>query len=127
MVRYYSRTLAIQIRYITVDMIVNTKISEYIYSILMSQPTILMSWGFQSPTFIQQGLAFFVNGFKHKGLVKITYNDGQDLFDVYLIDETGKIVDTINMVYFDQLVEVIDERVEITVDYKDRVNNEYFK
>ena len=105
----------------------NKELAEYIYTILLSQPTIIMSWGFQSPRIINQGLSFFVNGFKHKGNVSIKYNEGQDLFDVNLIDETGKIVDTINMVYFDQLVEVIDERVEITDDYKDRVNNEYFK
>ncbi len=103
------------------------KMAEYIYSILLSQPTILMSWGFQSPRIINQGLLFIVNGFKHKGRVSIKYNEAQDLFDVYLMDETDKIVETINMVYLDQLVEVIDERVEKTDDYKGRVNNEYFK
>lgn len=46
---------------------------------------------------------------------------------MYLIDENAKIVDTINLVYFDQLVEVIDEIVEKTDEYIDRVNNEYFK
>jgi len=103
------------------------EMAEYIYTILLSQPTILMSWGFQSPRIIRRGISFIVNGFKHKGEVSIQYNEGQDLFDVYLMDVTGKIEDTINMVYFDQLVEVIDERVEKTEDYKDRVNNEYFK
>ena len=51
---------------------------------------------------------------------------GQDLFDVYLMDEKGKFVNTINMVFVDQLVEVIDVRVEKTVNYRDRVNKEYF-
>ena len=103
------------------------EIAQYIYSILLSQPTILMSWGFQNPRIINLGLSFLVNGFKHKGLVNISYNEGQDLFDVYLMDENDKIVDTINMVYFDQLVEVIDERFEKTNDYNDRIENEYFK
>ncbi len=103
------------------------EMAEYIYSILLSQPMILMSWGFQSPRIIHNGLYFLVNGFKHKGKVSIQYNEGQDLFDVYLLDETGKTVDIMNMVYFDQLVEIIDERVEKTDDYNDRVNNEYFK
>ena len=106
-------------------MIVNAKMAESIYSILQSQPTIIMSWGFHSPRIINQGLAFSVNGFKHKGLVNITYNQGQDLFDVCFMDEKDKIVDTINMVYFDQLVDVIDNRVEKTDDYNDKVNNEY--
>ena len=104
----------------------DNEMAKYIYSILLSKPTILMSWGFQSPR-IQKGLLFLVNGFKHKGKVKIQYNEEQDLFDIFLLDENDKIVDTINMVYFDQLVEIIDKRVERTDDYNDRVNKEYFK
>lgn len=103
------------------------EMAKYIYSILLSQPTILMSWGFQSPRIINQGLSFIVNGFKHKGKVSIQFNVGQDLFYVYLTDEADKIVDTISMVFFDQLVEVIDNRVEMTDDYKNRVEKEYFK
>lgn len=103
------------------------EMAEYIYSILLSQPIILMSWGFQSPQIIQNGLSFFVNGFKHKGKVSIQYKEGQDLFNVYLMDENYKLVDTIPMVYFDQLVELIDERVEKTDDYNNMVDNEYFK
>ena len=101
--------------------------AEYIYSVLLMQPTILMSWGFQNPTIINQGLSFHVNGFKHKGRVSIQYNEGQDLFDIFLLDDNKIIVDTINMVYFDQLVEVIDEKIEKTDDYIDRINNELFK
>src|ERR1035437_6041054 len=99
------------------------EMAEYIYLILLTQPIILMSWGFHSPRIIHNGLSFLVNGFKYKGKVSILYNEGQDLFDVFLLDENDKTVDTINMVYFDQLVEVNDERVEKTEDYKDRVNN----
>ena len=103
------------------------EMAEYIYSILLSQPIIIMSWGLQHPRIIHNGLSFQVNGFKHKGRVNISYNECQDLFEIQLFDENEKLVDTINMVYFDQLVEVIDERVEKTDDYNDRVNNEYFK
>lgn len=105
----------------------NKEMAEYIYSILMVDKIKIWSWGFHDPRIFQQGLSFLVNGFKHKGKVSIQYNEGQDLFDVYLIDKNGKTVDTINMVYFDQLIEVIDERVEKTEDYNDRINNEYFK
>ncbi len=105
----------------------NKEMAEYIYSILLMQPSIIMSWGFYSPRIIKQGLSFHVNGFKHKGSVNISYNDGQDLFEVFLFDKNEMLVDTIHRVYFDQLVEVIDERVEKTEDYKDRVNKEYFK
>jgi hypothetical protein len=105
----------------------NKEMAEYIYSVLLMQPTILMSWGFQSPTIINHGLSFYVNGFKHKGRVSIRYNQGQDLFDIFLLDDNEIILDTINMVYFDQLVEVIDEKIEKTDDYIDRINNEFFK
>ena len=105
----------------------DNEMAEYIYSVLLSQPTILMSWGFQNPGIIKQGLSFYVNGFKHKGRVNISYNECQDLFEIYFFDENDKLVDTIHMVYFDQLVELIDERVEKTEDYNNRVDNEYFK
>ena len=103
------------------------EMGEYIYSILMVDKIKIWSWGFHDPRIIRQGLSFHVNGFKHKGKVSILYDRGQDLFDVYLIDENEKTVDTINMVYFDQLIESIDNSVEKTDDYNDRVNNEYFK
>ncbi len=108
-------------------MIVNNRMAEYIYSILLSQPTILMSWGFLSPRAIQNGLSFHVHGFIHTGRVIIKYNEGQDLFDVYLENQNDEIIDTINMVFFDQLVNVIDDRVEKTDDYDYRIDNEYFK
>ena len=44
---------------------------KYIYSILLSQPTILMSWGFESPAVIPLGLKFRVNGFLHTGVVRV--------------------------------------------------------
>jgi hypothetical protein len=48
------------------------EMAEYIYSILLMQPSIIMSWGFYNPRIIKQGLSFHVNGFKHKGSVKIS-------------------------------------------------------
>ena len=127
LVMSYYRTIFVDILFINHYKMKNyNEIAKNIYSILLLKPTILMSWGFQSPRIIHNGLCFLVNGFKHKGKVSIQYNEGQDLFDITL-DDNNKIVDTINMVYFDQLVEIIDERVEKTEDYKDRVNNEYYK
>ena len=79
---------------------IDKEMAEYIYSVLLSQPTILMSWGFQNPGIIKQGLSFNVNGFKHKGRVNISYNECQDLFEIHLFDENEKLVDTIHMVYF---------------------------
>ena len=98
---------------------------KYIYSILLSQPTILMSWGFESPEVIRLGLRFQVNGFLHSGLVEIRYNEGADSFDVYLLDNENQIKETIEGIYFDQLVELIDNHVEYIEDYVERVNQKY--
>jgi hypothetical protein len=103
------------------------KMAEYIYTILKSNKMILWSWGFQKPKALSkdEGLIFHVNGFKHKGFVKVLYNEGKDLFVVILIDNKHNVLQTINDVYFDCLVDVIDEAVERTFDYEERVRNEY--
>lgn len=103
----------------------NVKIADYIFSILKYQPTILMSWGFQYPEVVKLGLRFRVNGFLHKGIVEILYNEGADLFDVYLINEDGTLKELIDGVYFDQLVDTIDDHVEMVENYNQRVNEEY--
>lgn len=103
----------------------DVKLADYIYSILKFQPTILLSWGIQRPVVIKLGLRFRVNGFLHKGIVEIRYNEGADLFDVYLINEDGTLKELIEGVYFDELVDVIDQHVEWTENYNERVNKEY--
>lgn len=47
-----------------------------------------------------------------------------DLFDVRLI-KNGKVVETVEDVYLDSLVDVIDYRVEKVDNYKKRVAVEY--
>ncbi len=101
------------------------EMGKYIYSILISQPTILMSWGFHFPVVIRLGLRFRVNGFKHQGWIEVRYNEGADLFDVYLINDDNTLKDLKEGVYFDQLVEVIDDQVEMVNNYTERVNQEY--
>lgn len=70
-------------------------------------------------------LAFKVDGFKHRGLVFVKYNDGKDLFDVELRDNSLNIVRSIEDVYFDQLVNVIDNAVEHTENYEEQVKELY--
>ena len=101
------------------------EMGKYIYTILLSQPTILMSWGFESPMVIKLGLQFRVNGFKHKGLIRIVYDEGADLFDISLIGDDNFVKETIEGIYFDQLVEVIDDHVERVDNYNERVSQEY--
>lgn len=104
---------------------IDMDMGKYIYSILISQPTILMSWGFESPVVIRLGLRFKVNGFLHSGVVEVRYDEGADLFDIYLIDKDCVNKETLEGIYFDQLVEVIDDHVERVDNYNERVNQEY--
>lgn len=99
--------------------------SKYIYRILLTEPTILMSWGFSSPILIKQGLKFSVNGFILQGQVQIIYNEGADLFDLTFLTEDNQIRNTLTGIYIDELVDTIDRHVERVDNYNARVNQEY--
>ena len=72
----------------------------------------------------EYSLSFKVQGFKFKGSVEVVYNEGRDLFDLSFI-KRNKVVKSIDGVFFDSLVEVIDDYVEKTTDYEKRVAAEY--
>ena len=83
---------------------------------------VVFSWGFHRPTALpdNRGLAFQVEGFKYKGMVKVIYNVGADLFEIHLDD--GSIEED---VYADQLVDIIDSMVERTDNYSQSVKKTY--
>lgn len=85
---------------------------------------VVWSWGFNSPVAVANGLRFKVQGFKFRGIVEVIYNEGTDLFDVSFINR-GKVVEAVEGVYFDLLVDMIDDKVEKTANYKKRVEQEY--
>ncbi len=85
---------------------------------------IVWSWGFHQPVAIENGLRFRVQGFKFRGVVEVVYNEGRDLFDVRFL-KANKVVNTIEGLFFDMLVDTIDDYVEKTSDYKERVAAEY--
>lgn len=97
---------------------------KYIMSIFKTQLMVVWSWGFNSPMAVKNGLRFKVQGFKFRGTVEVRYNEGSDLFDVSFI-KAGKVIKTIDGVFFDMLVETIDNYVEKTSDYEERVKAEY--
>ena len=98
--------------------------AKYIMTILKTQLMVVWSWGFHQPVALQNGLRFKVQGFKFKGVVEVAYNEGSDLFDLSFI-RSNKVVKSIEGVFFDSLVEVIDDFVEKTSDYEQRVKAEY--
>ena len=100
------------------------EMAKYIMTILKTQLMVVWSWGFHQPVAIENGLQFKVQGYKFKGVVEVAYNEGRDLFDVRFL-KANKIVDTIEGVYFDMLIDTIDDYVEKTSDYEQRVTAEY--
>ena len=100
------------------------EMANYIMSILKTQLMVVYSWGFHQPMALENGLRFKVTGFKFRWVVDVIYNEGRDLFDVSFI-KANKVVNTIEGVFFDMLVDTIDDFIEKTSDYKERVTAEY--
>lgn len=105
----------------------NLELAKYIWSVLRMQIAIFSSWGVnpESMKVIEGGLEFHCQGFKHTGKVQIVLDEGKDLFEVHLISENGEKIKTIEDVFLDNLVSVIDENIEKTEDYKERICREY--
>ena len=103
------------------------KLAGYIWSILKTQPVIVMSWGVDMDTIkpAKGGLEFHVQRFKHTGMVQIILDEGKDLFEIHLIPDSEGERKIIEDVYFDMLISVIDENVEKTDDYVKRISDTY--
>ena len=103
------------------------EIGQYILSVLSSRPDIVSSWGFDPKTLkpVKYGIEFHVQGFKHTGLVRVTLNEGEDLFEICLISESGETTETKESIYLDELISTIDDAVEKVEDYEKRVSEEY--
>ena len=105
----------------------NVRLARYIWTILKSQPIIIWSWGIDPKTVrtIELGLEFYCQGFKHRGLVRVILNEGEDLFEVTLISEDGETLKTIEHIFVDNLISVIDDAVEKCENYQERISQEY--
>lgn len=92
-------------------------------SLLKSDISVFWSWGVHNIRIDKKnGMTMFrmnVQGNHHKGHIYIFLN-GMDLFDVYLTTTQGTIKDRTDEMglYFDQLVEWIDEKVERIPEYR---------
>ena len=103
------------------------EIAGYILSIFRSNPFVVMSWGINpaSITIVEVGVRFHVQGFLHTGYVQVVLNEGEDLFEVTLISEDGETLKTIEHIFVDNLICVIDEAVEKCENYQERISQEY--
>ena len=100
------------------------EMAKYILSIFKTQLMVVYSWGFHQPMALENGLRFKVTGFKFRGVVDVVYNETHDLFDLRF-RKSNKVVKSIDGVFFDMLVDTINDFVEKTSDYKERVAAEY--
>lgn len=97
---------------------------DELMSLLKSDIFKFWSWGSSKFTVDKpngtQAFRFRVNGHHHKGHIYIFLNF-MDLFDVYLTNLQGVIKDRTDEtgLFFDQLVDWIDEKVEKIPEYTD--------
>ena len=105
----------------------NQEMAEYIFAIFRTNLPVVWSWGINPATIevVEMGVKFHVQGFKHMGYVQVVLNEGEDLFEVSLIDENNTIVNTIEHIFLDNLICIIDEAVEKVENYSERISQEY--
>ncbi len=103
------------------------EIAGYILSIFRTNPFVVMSWGINPATItiVDVGVKFHVQGFIHTGYVQVVLNEGEDLFEVTLISEEGETLKTIEHIFVDNLICVIDSVVEKCENYSERISQEY--
>lgn len=91
------------------------------------------SWGVSKKSFgihnDMPTLYLKVNGFQHKGWVLVSLNEGEDLYEIELQNNRGKVLFTRKGVYFDELGVILDKLIETgeqtAEEYKQQVNHLY--
>ena len=87
------------------------------------KPHEVLSWGVRKRIATywnnKHALEIHVNGMLHKGPVVIAYEEGEDLYEVYLLDNNRVSTQSMKHIYADELGSRIDEIVERTKDIKD--------
>ena len=103
------------------------EMAGYILSIFRTNPFVVMSWGINPASIevVDLGVKFHAQGFKHKGFVQVVLNEGEDLFEVTLFSEEGETVNTIEHIFVDNLIPIIDDAVEKCENYEKRISQEY--
>lgn len=86
-------------------------------TLLKYRQTWLWSWGFNSPVnYSNKALSFKVQGHHHRGIVLITLA-WNDTYTVRLLSTQWNVKETITEVYFDQLSELLDQKIERVKEY----------
>lgn len=90
-------------------------------------PSEVLSWGFSQFGILQgdTGIAFHVQGYKFNGWVKVVYDEGTDLFNIIFLSNEDVTVCVRKGICLDDLVKTIDEYVEKTPDYNQKLEKLY--
>ena len=99
----------------------NYELAMYIWRILKTQMTVIMSWGLDpsKARVIDNGMEIHVQGFIHTGFVQITLNEGTDLFEITLLSEERETVKFIDGDY-ENIKITTPEDVELAESYLKR-------
>lgn len=86
--------------------------------VIQHNKTVYWSWGIEKlVNYFDKGLILFVNGHHHIGVLLITLA-WNDTYSFHLINENGTIKESIHELYFDELQERIDKKIEYINEYK---------
>lgn len=104
------------------------EIAKTIQSQLMGLGKVkVWSWGANSWVGGNDFLQFKVQGFLLKGSVRITLN-GLDLYDIVFKNTKNEVVNTLNDVFAEDMVDLIDAQVEYTGEhYKNDVTKAVYR
>lgn len=86
-------------------------------TVLCHNMNTFFSWGVsQKINLNNKGLALKVSGHHHDGWVLITLSF-MDTYSVHIVNNSGEVLESIDDVYFDMLVDIIDKKIEWIDDY----------
>ena len=79
-------------------------------------PSVVLSWGISERTSCwykeMASLRMKVNGMVHKGYVMVSYDEGLDLYQLFLMDTNHEVVKEMADICADELGQRIDEEIE---------------
>lgn len=92
------------------------EVANGINEVLNLSAAVTMSWGITDRRATvyagMPAMLFKVNGFVHKGDVVVALNEGQDLYECYLLEDDCRVKRCFREVYVEDLVGIIDRAVE---------------
>lgn len=86
--------------------------------VITHNKTVYWSWGVEKVVnYYDKALLLIVNGHHHQGFLVITLA-WNDTYSFHLINDNGTIKESVTDVYFDELQERIDQKIEYINEYK---------